>query len=110
MDKSAFKKLKKRVPINMGSIVFACVLVGLGTVVSFAIPWFAKLILDGTDSKQYLITLTCAVLVSAVLSVIGRYIFNKSAIVWISKLRSDIADHIFGVKMKFFNKKNSKNE
>lgn len=107
MDKSAFKKLKKRVPINMGSIVFACVLVGLGTVVSFAIPWFAKLILDGTDSKQYLITLTCAVLVSAVLSVIGRYIFNKSAIVWISKLRSDIADHIFGVKMKFFNKKNS---
>ena len=107
MDKSAFKKLKKRVPINMGSIVFACVLVGLGTVVSFAIPWFAKLILDGTDSKQYLITLTCAVLVSAVLSVIGRYIFNKCAIVWTCKLRSDIADHIFGVKMKFFNKKNS---
>ena len=107
MDKSAFKKLKKRVPINMGSIVFACVLVGLGTVVSFAIPWFAKLILDGTDSKQYLITLTCAVLVSAVLSVIGRYIFNKCTIVWTCKLRSDIADHIFGVKMKFFNKKNS---
>ena len=26
---------------------------------------------------------------------------------WISKLRADIADHIFGVKMKFFNKKNS---
>ena len=107
MDKSAFKKLKKRVPINMGAIVFACVLVGLGTVVSFAIPWFAKLILDGTDSKQYLITLTCAVLVSAVLSVIGRYIFNKCTIVWTCKLRSDIADHIFGVKMKFFNKKNS---
>ncbi|UTY24799.1 ABC transporter ATP-binding protein [Treponema denticola] len=107
MDKSAFKKLKKKVPINMGSIVFACVLVGLGTVVSFAIPWFAKLILDGTDSKQYLITLTCAVLISAAVSVIGRYIFNKCAIVWISKLRSDIADHIFGVKMKFFNKKNS---
>ena len=107
MDKSAFKKLKKRVPINMGSIVFACVLVGLGTVVSFSIPWFAKLILDGNNSKQYLITLTCAVLISAAVSVIGRYIFNKSAIVWISKLRSDIADHIFGVKMKFFNKKNS---
>lgn len=107
MDKSAFKKLKKRVPINMGSIVFACVLVGLGTVVSFAIPWFAKLILDGNESKQYLITLTCAVLISAAVSVIGRYIFNKCAIVWISKLRSDIADHIFGVKMKFFNKKNS---
>lgn len=107
MDKSAFKKLKKRVPINMGSIVFACVLVGLGTVVSFAIPWFAKLILDGTDSKQYLITLTCAVLISAAVSVIGRYIFNKCAIVWTCKLRSDIADHIFGVKMKFFNKKNS---
>ena len=107
MDKSAFKKLKKRVPINMGAIVFACVLVGLGTVVSFAIPWFAKLILDGNNSKQYLITLTCAVLISAAVSVIGRYIFNKSAIVWISKLRSDIADHIFGVKMKFFNKKNS---
>ena len=107
MDKSAFKKLKKRVPINMGAIVFACVLVGLGTVVSFAIPWFAKLILDGNESKQYLITLTCAVLVSAVLSVIGRYIFNKCAIVWTCKLRSDIADHIFGVKMKFFNKKNS---
>ncbi len=50
MDKSAFKKLKKRVPINMGAIVFACVLVGLGTVVSFAIPWFAKLILDGNES------------------------------------------------------------
>lgn len=107
MDKSAFKKLKKRVPINMGAIVFACILVGLGTVVSFAIPWFAKLILDGNESKQYLITLTCAVLISAAVSVIGRYIFNKSAIVWISKLRSDIADHIFGVKMKFFNKKNS---
>lgn len=107
MDKSAFKKLKKRVPINMGAIVFACVLVGLGTVVSFSIPWFAKLILDGNNSKQYLITLTCAVLISAAVSVIGRYIFNKSAIVWISKLRSDIADHIFGVKMKFFNKKNS---
>ena len=107
MDKSAFKKLKKRVPINMVSIVFACVLVGLGTVVSFSIPWFAKLILDGNNSKQYLITLTCAVLISAAVSVIGRYIFNKSAIVWISKLRSDIADHIFGVKMKFFNKKNS---
>ena len=107
MDKSAFKKLKKKVPINMGSIVFACVLVGLGTVVSFAIPWFAKLILDGNESKQYLITLTCAVLISAAVSVIGRYIFNKCAIVWISKLRSDIADHIFGVKMKFFNKKNS---
>ena len=91
----------------MGSIVFACVLVGLGTVVSFAIPWFAKLILDGNESKQYLITLTCAVLISAAVSVIGRYIFNKCAIVWISKLRSDIADHIFGVKMKFFNKKNS---
>lgn len=91
----------------MGAIVFACVLVGLGTVVSFAIPWFAKLILDGNNSKQYLITLTCAVLISAAVSVIGRYIFNKSAIVWISKLRSDIADHIFGVKMKFFNKKNS---
>ncbi|UTY26816.1 ABC transporter ATP-binding protein [Treponema denticola] len=107
MDKSAFKKLKKKVPINMGSIVFACVLVGLGTVVSFAIPWFAKLILDGNESKQYLITLTCAVLISAAVSVIGRYIFNKCAIVWISKLRADIADHIFGVKMKFFNKKNS---
>ncbi|UTC83427.1 ABC transporter ATP-binding protein [Treponema denticola] len=107
MDKSAFKKLKKRVPINMGSIVFACILVGLGTVVSFAIPWFAKLILDGNESKQYLITLTCAVLISAAVSVIGRYIFNKSAIVWTCKLRSDIADHIFGVKMKFFNKKNS---
>lgn len=107
MDKSAFKKLKKRVPINMGAIVFACILVGLGTVVSFAIPWFAKLILDGNESKQYLITLTCAVLFSAAVSVIGRYIFNKSAIMWISKLRSDIADHIFGVKMKFFNKKNS---
>ena len=107
MDKSAFKKLKKRVPINIGAIVFARVLVGLGTVVSFAIPWFAKLILDGNESKQYLITLTCAVLISAAVSVIGRYIFNKCAIVWISKLRSDIADHIFGVKMKFFNKKNS---
>lgn len=107
MDKSAFKKLKKRVPINMGAIVFACVLVGLGTVVSFAIPWFAKLILDGNESKRYLITLTCAVLISAAVSVIGRYIFNKCAIVWISKLRSNIADHIFSVKMKFFNKKNS---
>ena len=107
MDKSAFKKLKKKVPINMGAIVFACVLVGLGMVVSFAIPWFAKLILDGNESKQYLITLTCAVLISAAVSVIGRYIFNKCAIVWISKLRADIADHIFGVKMKFFNKKNS---
>ena len=107
MDKSAFKKLKKRVPINMGAIVFACVLVGLGTVVSFAIPWFAKLILDGNESKQYLITLTCAVLISAAVSVIGRYIFNKCAIVWTCKLRSGIADHIFGVKMKFFNKKNS---
>lgn len=107
MDKSAFKKLKKRVPINMGAIVFACVLVGLGTVVSFVIPWFAKLILDGNNSKQYIITLTCAVLISAAVSVIGRYIFNKCAIVWTCKLRSGIADHIFGVKMKFFNKKNS---
>ncbi|UTC67174.1 MULTISPECIES: ABC transporter ATP-binding protein [unclassified Treponema] len=107
MDKSTFKKLKKRVPVNTGAIIFACVLVGLGTLTSFAIPWFAKLILDGNNSKQYLMTLTCAVLFSAVVSVIGRYIFNKSAIVWTLKLRSDIADHIFGVKMKFFNKKNS---
>ena len=52
MDKSAFKKLKKRVPINMGAIVFACILVGLGTVVSFAIPWFAKLILDGYSDRK----------------------------------------------------------
>lgn len=107
MDKSAFKKLKKRVPVNTGAIIFACILVGLGTIISFAIPWFAKLILDGNDSKQYLITLTCAVLFSAVVSVIGRYIFNTCTIVWTCKLRSHLADHIFGVKMQFFNKKNS---
>lgn len=107
MNKAAFKSLKKRVPTNTGTIIFACVLVGVGTAASFGIPWFAKLMIDGNNSKEYLIILTGVVLFSAVLRIIGSYVFNRTSIIWIARVRSEVAGHMLRVKMPFFNKKNS---
>ncbi len=107
MKISAFKMLKKRVPINTISITFACILVGIGMVVSFGIPWFAKLIIDGNNDKKYVLLLSGFVLFSAILRVVGSYIFNRTSIIWIYKLRHELTKHILRVKMPFFNTKNS---
>lgn len=107
MATSSIKDLKKRLPIHKPAVIASCTLAGIGTALGVAIPWFAKLLIDDQNSKEYLMLLAGIVLVSTVLSVIGRYAFNKTVIGWICNMRTAVSTHVLGANMSFFNAKNS---
>ncbi len=86
----------------------ASLLLGIGSVTNFIIPWIAKLIIDDSaNMSKYIIILASIVVFSTVFSFIGNYLFNKIAITWTAKLRSIVTEHLLKVQLHYFNKNNS---
>ena len=107
MNSKFYKELRRKAAENTLAKLISFFLITSGTIMSFFIPWFAKLLVDGKDFKKHLIYFTIIVVSSTIIGVIGRHIFNVTTITWIKKIRSLLVENILKVKMKFFDSKNS---
>lgn len=107
MNSKFYKELRRKAAENTVAKLISFFLITSGTIMSFFIPWFAKLLVDGKDFKKHLIYFTIIVVSSTIIGVIGRHIFNVTTITWIKKIRSLLVENILKVKMKFFDSKNS---